>query len=352
MRIIKLRPERPQAAHAHHLCGPVQRGQRVPACAGVQREDAIRSWTGSRRTRCDTSSLCWPGRRSWFRLRGRVASVDVLQPNQRPRKVDVRRADAHGPTSTTTAADETNSGVHDGSVCEATRISPGSRSSAWPGSLMTRAGPVATPEHAGTRCRTVPSVAVSSTSGPGAHRSQSDLAIRQRQEPAPRRDRPPGKALRLAAAQWIRSAPRRCRTPHWAATVPACGGEVVSNSAFLRRRCRPRDCDCRGRRRQRHQAFDGRDPVGSSSISAMTRWALRTSTSALTPALAAKADDTAMNTDRSLGQLPPAGWNSRAVTDQPSWRSRGSRSFWNSSRNRRWSWPGAWNTRWFSPQST
>ena len=95
-------------------------------------------------------------------------------------------------------------------------------------------------------------------------------------EPAPRRDRAPCKAVRLAAAQWIRSAPRRCRTPHWAATVPACGGEVVSNPAFLRRQCRPRDCDCRGRRRQdihhlravharqrrwpqRHQEFDGRD---------------------------------------------------------------------------------------------
>ena len=34
---------------------------------------------------------------------------------------------------------------------------------------------------------------------------------------------------------------------------------------------------------------------------------------------------------------------------QPNLRSRGSRSCSNSSRNRRWSWPGAWNTRWFSP---
>ena len=34
---------------------------------------------------------------------------------------------------------------------------------------------------------------------------------------------------------------------------------------------------------------------------------------------------------------------------RPSRRSRGSKSFWNSSRNRRWSWPGAWNTRWFRP---
>ena len=33
----------------------------------------------------------------------------------------------------------------------------------------------------------------------------------------------------------------------------------------------------------------------------------------------------------------------------PSLRSRGSRSRWNSSRKRRWSWPGAWKTRWLKP---
>jgi hypothetical protein len=60
------------------------------------------------------------------------------------------------PTSTTTAAAETNSGVHDGSVRGATGISPGSRSSASPGSWMTRATPVTTPAHAGTLCRTAP----------------------------------------------------------------------------------------------------------------------------------------------------------------------------------------------------
>ncbi len=42
----------------------------------------------------------------------------------------------------------------------------------------------------------------------------------------------------------------------------------------------------------------------------------------------------------------------RHAVRQPSRRKRGSRSVRNSSRKRRWSWPGAWNTRWLRPQST
>src|SRR5215218_5882147 len=37
---------------------------------------------------------------------------------------------------------------------------------------------------------------------------------------------------------------------------------------------------------------------------------------------------------------------------QPRRRSRGSRSFWKSSRNRRWSLRGSWNTRWLRPHFT
>ena len=54
------------------------------------------------------------------------------------------------PTSTTTAAAGTNSGVHDGSVMGATSTSPGSRAVGSLESSTTRALPSATPEHPGT----------------------------------------------------------------------------------------------------------------------------------------------------------------------------------------------------------
>ena len=42
-----------------------------------------------------------------------------------------------------------NSGVHDGSVCGATRISPGSKDAIWAMSWITRARPRAIPAEAG-----------------------------------------------------------------------------------------------------------------------------------------------------------------------------------------------------------
>ena len=49
------------------------------------------------------------------------------------------------PTSTITPAAGTNSGVHDGSVMGATRMSPGSRAPGSDGSVTIRARPVAVP---------------------------------------------------------------------------------------------------------------------------------------------------------------------------------------------------------------
>ena len=63
------------------------------------------------------------------------------------------------PTSTTTAAAGTNSGVQAGSVMGATSTSPGWRPRGSPGSWTTRARPVATPVQPGMPTSTVPAAA-------------------------------------------------------------------------------------------------------------------------------------------------------------------------------------------------
>src|SRR5438477_8172913 len=60
------------------------------------------------------------------------------------------------PTSTTTAAAGTNSGVHAGSVTGATSTSPGSSANGSDGSVTMRARPVALPAHPGIPVSTVP----------------------------------------------------------------------------------------------------------------------------------------------------------------------------------------------------
>src|SRR5438270_2358445 len=60
------------------------------------------------------------------------------------------------PTSTTTAAAGTNSGVHAGSVTGATSTSPGSSANGSDGSVTMRARPVAVPAHPGMPVKTVP----------------------------------------------------------------------------------------------------------------------------------------------------------------------------------------------------
>ena len=63
------------------------------------------------------------------------------------------------PTSTTTPAAGINSGVQDGSVIGATRISPGSSPRGSPGSVTTRALPVTTPGLPGTPANSSPASA-------------------------------------------------------------------------------------------------------------------------------------------------------------------------------------------------
>ena len=70
------------------------------------------------------------------------------------------------PTSTITPAAGTNSGVQDGSVFGATRMSPGSSASGSPGSSRTRAVPLATPAQPGEPASTSPDTATVISAAP------------------------------------------------------------------------------------------------------------------------------------------------------------------------------------------
>jgi len=79
------------------------------------------------------------------------------------------------PTSTTTPADTMNNGVQEGSVCGATRISPGSKSAISDRSWITRARPRAMPAEAGAPTSTSPGVTVGAAAA--SVRSSSDTGF-------------------------------------------------------------------------------------------------------------------------------------------------------------------------------
>ncbi len=102
----------------------------------------------------------------------RVASVADTTHGMPSSRLTITACDIAAPTSTTTAAAGTNSGVHDGSVLGATSTSPGSRPVGSNESSTTRARPVALPGQPGNPVSVSPAVSTAATPsprcGPGA----------------------------------------------------------------------------------------------------------------------------------------------------------------------------------------